>query len=44
MISMLPNNLKEELIYDANGYFLEYIPWLKDKFSTSFMHALFHTT
>jgi len=41
---MLPNNLREELIYDANGYFLEYIPWLKDKFSTNFKHQLSHKT
>lgn len=40
MISKLPPKLKDELIYDANGYFLDYVPWIKNNFSDQFLKKL----
>ena len=37
IIEKLPDSLKDELIYNANGYFLEFIPWLKNNFSIEFL-------
>ena len=40
IIEKLPDSLKDELIYNANGYFLEFIPWLKNNFSIEFLRSL----
>jgi len=40
IIEKLPDSLKDELIYNANGYFLELIPWLKNNFSIEFLRSL----
>jgi len=40
VIEKLPASLRDELIYDANGYFLEFIPWLKKNFCEDFLRSL----
>jgi hypothetical protein len=40
MIEQLAPDIRKELIYDANGYFLEIIPWIKNSFSKRFLRRL----
>jgi hypothetical protein len=40
LINKLAPDIRRDLIFDANGYFLEYIPWIRKNFTIPFLRKL----